>query len=94
MFTIPPTLRFPRSVFLIVSSINSKLHLFFEIFVTLRQTPFNATLCPIFNPLECFPKSTINCKALRFVVFLLILMTFPIPSIIPVNNPYLDINYV
>ena len=52
-------IKFPRSVFFIVSSIISKLHFFFAIFVTLRQTPFKETLWPILRPLACFPKSTV-----------------------------------
>jgi len=42
--TVLPAFTFPKSVFYIVSSIISKIHLFLEIFVALRQTPFIATL--------------------------------------------------
>ena len=85
MFTTPPTFRLPRSVFFVVSSIISKIHLDFDSFVAVRHTPFSATLCPIFNPFTCLPKSIVISIALRFFVIFEILFTFPTPSTIPVN---------
>jgi len=86
MLMTPPSFRLPKSVFFVVSSIISKLHFEFEIPVTVRHTPFNATLWPILSPLACLPRSTVIFTALLLLVFFSILIIFPMPSMIPVNN--------